>query len=231
MVRIAVLDITGCDADEFEAQNPIPDTVKKRIEKAKNPGERILKYAAYALLAKIYSEMRCGKEIPEIIDTSHGKPRFDDSFVNCGLDFNISHDNGAVAVAISDKEVGVDLQSHGASTGAAARIGTRFANALAMLDEREGEVSDISFSFFVVCDGKISEKCGKEAEIDVLAKEKSSCDFFARWTVLEAALKLDGGGFASIGKLEDVVRNAIFKTFTFKLRDKKYTLTVATEKE
>lgn len=225
MVRIGILDVTGCQLSEFKIGERLPMAEKERIEKTKNPGEKLLRCAAYTLLGKMYTETFLCERMPEMIYTPQGKPRFVE---NKSCHFNISHDGKAVAVAISDGEVGVDLQSYLVDDGTKSRVITRFENAIRVLGERGDSAPVVTFAFYEVIEGEISRKTDGW-EINPLAKKDTLSDFCAEWTLLEAALKLDGGGFASIGYLEDIVRCARFLTVKFSLHGEEYALAVATK--
>lgn len=230
MVRVGILDLSGNLFDGFDIDRIPPGEIRERIEKTKNKEQKACRIAAYLLLEKMIKNVSPCDKMPQIIYTPQGKPRFDEGCgVNISCRFNISHDGGAVAVAVSDTEVGVDVQSHLANSESQNRIATRFADALDTLDARSDREPSVSFCFFEIKNGEIFERLCDGGAPANLTKEDVAKDFVARWTVLEAALKLDGGGFASIGNVRAIVERAKFKTVAFNLSGNKYALTVAEE--
>jgi len=64
----------------------------------------------YALLRRIFSE-RFSLPAPEILRTENGKPYFE----GLPCHFSISHSGNMALIAISDSEIGVDIQLHSGS--------------------------------------------------------------------------------------------------------------------
>lgn len=225
MIRIGVFDTAGCDIATFETNESLPESVAKRIENVKNPEEKSLKKAAYALLVKMYKEWSGEEELPQIFYTPLGKPEF---FVNQDCHFNISHSKSAVAVAISNKNVGVDIQSLDMiSESTAARVGARYADSLARACNAREPESTPEVLIYELRDGVISPTfCS--AEIINVEEGNALCDFSSGWTRLEAALKLNGGGFAAMGSLGDVLDFASIKTLRLSLPGGEYALSIAT---
>jgi len=219
MIRVGILDLSGCEDLDFLAAQRLPERIKNKIEKTQNPTEKILRTGAYLLLYRMCGALFSSSEMPEIIYTPHGKPRFCD---NNYCHFNISHDKDAVAVAISSREVGIDIERCEVSAESAERISKRYAEALSAIDGESENVPEVSFSFFAVRGGEISE-----AETNPHIKEDSVCDFSSRWTRLEAALKLDGGGFASIGFIKEVAEKTSIKTVIIELGGQDFALSIA----
>lgn len=61
--------------------------------------------ASLRLICKAAKEL-CGVDAPVVLRTEKGKPYFKD----LPLKFSVSHSDGKVVVAVSDKEIGVDIQ-------------------------------------------------------------------------------------------------------------------------
>ena len=223
MIRIGILDVSERCARDFETGENISAAVKERIEKTKHPKQKLQRRAAYALLEWMYKDMDSTEQMPEIIYTPQGKPSF---FENNSFHFTISHSDGVVAVAISDGEVGIDVQSSSIDDGAKQRVGARFGDVLRATCERGVKEPLATISFFEIKNGAIGLKTESQAVIK-LTKKEADTDFSASWTLLEAALKLDGGGFSSIGSISKIINSAEFLTVKFNAHGKQFALTVA----
>ncbi len=64
--------------------------------------------------------------------------------------------------------------------------------------------------------------------IEFVCDGEARADNLSRWTVLEAALKMNGGGFADFGESERILGAASTYTVQFKHTGKRYSLTLAT---
>lgn len=167
-------------------------------EKASREKESL---TARALLSDFYKKI-FGCTHPEIKKSELGKPYFD---FPSPRSISISHSDGAIAIALSDEkaEVGIDIQSE-IEAEKAYRISHRFP----FVKER----------FFK----EITDVCVFKATLnrDSFSFEKispSPCqngDFTLLWTITEAVLKADGGGFSSAKKLEELEK--ICNIFNFK---------------
>ena len=229
MVRVGIVDLSKSNLCDFDINKIQQGAERERIEKTKNKEQRERRIAAYLLLERMLKDVLLDGEMPRIIYTPRGKPCFDDVCgVNLNCHFNISHNGDVAVVAVSDAEVGVDVQLQNASEDSKSRVAARFADALFSLDGRDESNLCVDFSFFVIKDGEVSER--DNAKIANFTKSETAENFFARWTLLESALKLDGGGFASIGNISAIVERASFKTVSFEIQDEKYALTVAQSK-
>ncbi len=170
------------------------DTVKARIR-----SESAL---AYALLNALYLKIY-GSPSPKIKRLDGGKP----CFVGAGApSFNISHTEGAVLAVIDTDgaDIGADIQS-AIKPDMASRLlerydflssvkaGAAIDNLVFLVAER-GENGELSFS-----------------ELSTPLCEKAS-SFEARWTLCEALLKADGGGFRSVSKIGSFSE---YKSLTF----------------
>ena len=155
---------------------------------------------AYLILSAIMTEMFGG--MLYINREKNGKPYFDRS---SGVKFSISHSSNAVAVAIStDDCVGVDIQGE-IDQNRAERLERRFFSELAISDR----YADVIYMFCVLeKNGDIEfyplsaeNKCSalkNKAENFVLQNAKLTDSFSAKWTLYEATMKCDGGGFTSL---------------------------------
>jgi len=169
-------------------------------EKASREKESL---TARALLSDFYKKI-FGCTHPEIKKSELGKPYFD---FPSPRSISISHSDGAIAIALSDEkaEVGIDIQSE-IEKEKEARISKRFP----FIKER--------------CFKNISNVCVFKATLNGagFSFEKispSPCqngDFTLLWTITEAVLKADGGGFTSAKKLDDIEKHC--SLFSFKER-------------
>ena len=226
MIRIGILDVSECEPCDFKIGTGSSPSVLERIEKTKNPKEKLERGAAYALLERMYRDACFGAQMPEIIYTPSGKPHF---FENKDCHFSISHSSGAVTVVIADCEVGVDIQADLLNEGTKSRVGKRFRDSLLALDKRCGDEPEVNFCFYEIRNGEILPSPNADV-IENVTKEKADGEFYSKWTLLEAALKLDGGGFSSIGSLPGIVGGASFLTVKFDVRGREFALSLATKK-
>lgn len=206
--------------------------------------------ALLALTSELFSRGECaeickGNADLSIIREEYGKPRFA-SFPLC---FNISKRGDALAVALSDEgEVGVDLEEL-IDEGRAAGIEARFLKSFHPESEGPPDVKLIYASFFP--DGKISEieilECSPE-QIDTKFSEKTeicaeydnndlhitrispSYDTTARWTALEAVIKLSGGGFADFPRASLLASECGISSFALTYRGSEYRISLAIPK-
>lgn len=88
----------------FDGGSALPERLKNEIDGCTNEDYRAQKASAYSLLSfavnKIY-----GGGLDGFMKNQNGKPSLPDCFVS------LSHTAGAVAVALSDGEVGVDIEN------------------------------------------------------------------------------------------------------------------------
>lgn len=71
-----------------------------------NTEKSALSSIAYSLLSELL-EKDLGIKNPKILKTEKGKPYLEG---NANIHFNISHTKGAVAIAFSDNEIGIDIE-------------------------------------------------------------------------------------------------------------------------
>ena len=198
-----------------------------RINKATNPDVKKQRCSSYLLLCAL-----CNKAlgyVPKITWTNSGKPKF----VNNSLYFNISHTNGIVAVSISDEgAVGVDVEGL-IDEARAARLEKRFFSELSISDR------PLSVCYYVcrflddgmaelVCIDKDNEENADSEDSSIEFKRIHSSEHFsAKWTLYEASLKCDGGGFISLPCLNMLLLECKADLRKFKIADKEYYLTTA----
>lgn len=109
------------------------------ILRRKNESSRNLSLHALCVLARGLSAL--GIETKSLIlkRTQNGKPYFENSTVY----FSISHDKNFVCVAVSDRNVGVDMQSGGDSLRCD-RIADRYFTEIEKEQIKNGEISSLS---------------------------------------------------------------------------------------
>ncbi len=108
MLQVICLDITSVQEEQynklFEQASQERKTKANRFLHREDAKRCIL---GEALLKRCYQELFSGEKFPEIIVSDSGKPYFK------GVDkvhFNISHSGKWVVAAVSDQEVGIDVE-------------------------------------------------------------------------------------------------------------------------
>lgn len=108
MLQVICLDITSVQEEQynklFEQTSQERKTKANRFLHREDAKRCIL---GEALLKRCYQELFSGEKFPEIIVSDSGKPYFK------GVDkvhFNISHSGKWVVAAVSDQEVGIDVE-------------------------------------------------------------------------------------------------------------------------
>ena len=152
----------------------------------------------FALYRKLYE-----KDPPSIKKAPLGKPYFE------GIgepQFNISHSGDAIAVVLSDAPypVGIDVQAS-IEPYRAERVSKRFPFAKPRFLEPVSE-----YAFFK------AESFGGEFSFkrETVAPTGTE-DFTDAWTLTEALLKADGGGFTSSKELDEIEKRS--KALCFKI--------------
>ena len=109
LVRLYVSDISMSEEFYDGWYDRMPKERQKRADRFKHDADRHRLIGAYALLVHAMTELFEGEDLSgrfNISETSDGKPYFTDIPV-C---FNISHSMDRIAVALSPKEVGCDVE-------------------------------------------------------------------------------------------------------------------------
>lgn len=107
-VKIYSLDVSDVTEKEVELwYSQMSESRKLAADRILHSHKRLLKIAADALCRKAISA-QCGIPCSEIIfDTAeNGKP----FAVNAQIKFNLSHSGNLVVCAVSDKEIGIDVE-------------------------------------------------------------------------------------------------------------------------
>ncbi len=205
------------------------EEIISHILSGKDPALQRERCGAYLLLSSVMTEM-FGCMLP-LNRQPNGKPYFDRS---SGVKVSISHSSDVVAVAIScDGCVGVDIERE-INTARAERLEKRFFSELTFC-ERETDVT------YIYCALDEKGRCEfypfvKERECHTAKKDTgeiflynstfTDC-FSAKWTLYEAALKCDGGGFTSLPCLEMILLETRAETKRICINGNTYYITSA----
>lgn len=174
--------------------------VLSHILSASNAEVRHERLGAYLLLSSVVKIM-FGK-MPEVLRTDNGKPYFSREHK---IFFGMSHSGDVAAISISvEKAVGVDVEGE-IDADRAARLEKRFFSELSFSElpadvkytfvkmEKTGECS-----FYPLCCPAGQKKYINKECITSLYPTGYHESFSAKWTLYEATLKCDGGGFTSL---------------------------------
>ena len=160
----------------------------QRIDLAKNSELRTSRIYAYNLLERAYSDIFFRPMPPLVFDTL-GKPRLQTGNIR----ISVSHTGGACAVAFSDLEVGVDVQSYDEMRGKE-RVLKRFVNDNLQNLIKNAKKPRVKYLFYKLSgDGiMLVSSSGKSSfdEQNLPGEERLSA---AAWSSLEAILKCRGG--------------------------------------
>ena len=194
--------------------NYLPEDLREYIEKTKNEPVRTERLSAYTSLL---CGLRCFFNIEKfsVKRTSKGKPyivtnKSSDDTANCGdkkIYISISHSDGVCAVAFSDEgEIGIDLQSE-IDKERADRLSKRFFEDL----EYKNEKINFEMYFCKVNDDEATIEKIPSDFLEELNQNDFSTDkiFSVKWTFAESKLKLFGGGFSDIKKLQNINEKVI----------------------
>lgn len=86
--------------------NRLPEHRKNKTDSMKFDKDKRLCAGAWILLENIFEKFSLNINDYELKNNEFGKPYFE----NCKLKFNISHSKNIVAVAVSENEIGVDVE-------------------------------------------------------------------------------------------------------------------------
>ena len=221
MIYVGITDARRAAFSSKELAERLPVGVLRKIEGTKNEREKKLRLAAYLTLGELYSRLT-SKVLPEISFADGEKPCFVKESDRT-YSFNISHDRDFAVAAISDGEVGVDIQSMPERRLNIKRAVERLFSSRIGEERRVTDANlDADITFFKVCGTEIKKSATPQTEMQ--SANEATADPLARWTALEAVLKLDGVGFAP-GK--EPCKDAKTKTLSFGDGKDRYVITVA----
>ena len=213
MIKVYLLDFSE-DGSEILSYSNMPTYVSE----TKNRELRQQRILSHMLLSYAFDEI-FSRSLPPIEKDKSGRPFFPGE----NIDFNISHDGNIVGVIISDEgRVGIDVQS------SSSKISDRL---IARADELYGKVAPTSRYWKFIADGQIKTLemyCERDTvnflECNLLITEQKelsgeNCDFFSRWSFIEAISKADGRGISGVERLSE--KSESFLTANGYLTDKK----------
>ena len=176
---------------------------------------------AYAMLDTLY-RAKFNTPTPVIAKSELGKPYF----VDGSCHFSISHGKGLCAVLLTDEgECGVDIEPE-IEENRAKKIDTRFlcdrlpVRPLKRDIELRQELTGGANAQEPKPSGKVEIQ-----EIEVGGAEGLTTT--AKWTVLEAVLKMSGEGFAAFSKRLEIAEGARTKTLLFANENRAFYVTLA----
>jgi phosphopantetheinyl transferase len=200
--------------------------------------------AAYSALGAVYERLSAtigrAEKLPSLSRDLVGKPRFTSA---CGVfkGFSISYSGELVAIALSDTDgaLGVDIESERQLKNPE-KIENRLCGGVC---EDLGFIESGGVSYYLVAlstDGRMRsfvkipdaslEYLGREKNY-TSAKEKRRGDtetpLLQKWTLTEALLKADGGGFCSIQDIDRIKSHALCESVSLILNGKRIYTSVA----
>ena len=180
---------------------------------------------AYAMLDTAYG-MKFNTPTPVTLKNEYGKPYFADGSCH----FSISHGKGLCAVLLTDEgECGVDIEPE-IEENRARKIDTRYLSDGLPVHPIDGVVE---LKTELPCQAKtdLSGQLQTVREIEIQPVEAESFDEMpttAKWTFLEAILKMSGEGFAAgYSRRLEIADTASTKTLVFKGEEKTFYVTLA----
>ena len=100
MIKIYITDVSDLSIDT-EILKTLPDIRVDKINKLQNNKEKVLSYGASLLINKYVLN---GDKSAYFVD-SNGKP-----YSTTGLEFNLSHSDNMIILAVSENKIGCDIQ-------------------------------------------------------------------------------------------------------------------------
>ncbi len=242
MIKLVFVN-KNCQKNSFLDKIGKNTNLHKHITEPKSDNvrcERLLAYSSlFYLLDKLY-----GYTPSDISFSSkpHAIPE------RAGLSFNISHADGAMVIALSDRyeKIGVDIEGL-IDKKRAENISSRFLNfnfepnsksalfekiSFFTLDEKDGELVlrklNLKNKRKNAATLKTSEKSLQEEISLIFPKNPSEAhEATSKFTLLESALKCEGGGFASFNKADEILSKASSYSGWFKICGREYSLSVS----
>lgn len=225
MIRAFFLDTTAlCRERAEQIINETPALAG--VIGTRSPERRIESEAGYILLCCVMRRLGY-PELPRVLRQDGGKPYFE----GCPISFSLSHRPGAAVIAISDEgEVGADVEW----MRDRCRIERVAERALFGLERIETKNLACELMLCVV------NECGEVEFLEDVAeyenyglhiKQKSVADTpYLGWTLLEAALKVGGGGFADYGQRAKIISSVAASYYEVSSSGEQYAVTVAARK-
>ena len=193
---------------------------------ARLPERRLESAAGYILLAAVMSRLGYS-ELPRVLRAEGGKPYFAD----CPVRFSLSHRPGAALLLVSDEcEVGADVEII-ADDSRMARLAERYLVGKTLSTKKSLEcditlctVNERAEVVFIDCAPK-NEKHSLHIE------RKSAPDMpYLAWTLLEAALKVGGGGFGDLSRFGEIISTLSAAYFVVSTPSESWAVSLAAKK-
>lgn len=161
---------------------------------------------AYAMLDTLY-RAKFNTPTPVIEKNEYGKPYF----VDGSCHFSISHGKGLCAVLLTDEgECGVDIEPE-IEENRAKKIDTRFLSDRLPVRPLKRDI-ELRFELTGGVNAQEPKPSGGVKIQGVEAESFDKMPITAKWTVLEAVLKMSGEGFAAFSKRLEIAAGARTKT-------------------
>lgn len=204
----------------------LPKSIMERIDGTKNENQRLMRIFAYGLL-NYALKLTQGDADYAIEWGAQGKPCLTLAGRGSDVKINLSHTEKMCAVAVSDEgDVGVDIECE-IPHDKAERLKKRLFSDIKIC--AENKISHIEYHLFEYSEqGEICEARGSEK---YLLEGVAEDDYTALWTMGEAMMKCDGRGFLAVGNLADLSNKMNVDTTCISLKNKRYTVSVATYKK
>ena len=251
MIYTVIADISEFDAEKFLATcecdeevrdikkgavAPLPSSdypaprfrkeILEHINSVSNERLKKERCSAYLLLSLVVREFL--GFMPQVKFTQSGKPYIDSG---SGLYFNLSHTTDLVALSISDEgSVGVDAEGEIAPERAS-RLEARFFSELSI----SSRPLDVKYAFCKISeDGHLvlwseTEEGAAVFELGcaTISRVNQRASFAARWTLYEASLKCNGGGFTSLPCLGMIILETKADTVQIKIECSEFFVTTS----
>ena len=177
----------------------------ERIEKTENENLRVSRTLSYALLERSYRDI-FGDSVPKLSFCIDGKPELIDS----DMKISISHTTGLCAVAFSQNDVGVDVQSCAEMFGKE-RVLKRYVNESLQNIIKKAKSPEVSYRFYKLNDEGEFVKCEKLEEGGVAGDNSDAFVSASLWSAFEAVLKC-GRGFSELPQVTRLAERANIAT-------------------
>lgn len=224
MIKAFFLDTTALLAEY--AEQIINDTpALAGVIDARSPERRRESEAGYILLLAVMRRLGIS-ELPRVLRREGGKPYLE----GCPISFSLSHRPGAALLAISDEgEVGADVEI----MKDRCRIERVVERTLGKTEHIETKNLECEL---ILC---VMNERGEVKFLDDIAmyenhslhiEQKNAADTpYLAWTLLEAALKVDGGGFADYARRAEIISSVSASHYEVRTSGDSYAVSVTAD--